>query len=75
MSYKSYIFTKTVRFLLLQTVVSQDVTRKNYCFVPDLEKYDKVYSDKLLRELWDITETEWDYINSRICNIGGDDDA
>ena len=75
LSYKSYIFTKTVRFLLLQTVVSQDVTRKNYCFVPDLEKYDKVYSDKLLRELWDITETEWDYINSRICNIGGDDDA
>ena len=36
-SYKSYIFTKLVRFLLLQTVVSQDVTKKNYCFVPDLK--------------------------------------
>ena len=29
LAYKTYIFTKIVRFLLLQTVVSQDVTKKN----------------------------------------------
>lgn len=42
LSYRSYIFTKIVRFLLLQTVVSQDVTKKNFCFVPDLGKYEGV---------------------------------
>ncbi|MBP5586341.1 MAG: Eco57I restriction-modification methylase domain-containing protein [Lentisphaeria bacterium] len=72
-SFKSYIFTKTVRFLLLQTVVSQDVTRKNYCFVPDLGKYMGKYSDEELRKLWSITDDEWEYIDSRISSVGGDD--
>lgn len=73
LSYKSYIFTKTVRFLLLQTVVSQDVTRKNYCFVPDLINYTKEYNDTLLCDMWGITKEEWNYINSRISTIGGDE--
>jgi len=68
-SYKTYIFTKVVRFLLLQTVVSQDVTKKNYCFVPDLEHYKGIYSDKALCKLWGITDAEWSYIDSRISNI------
>ena len=72
LSYKSYIFTKTVRFLLLQTVVSQDVTRKNFCFIPDLGKYDRIFDDSMLREMWGITEEEWNYIDSRISNIGAD---
>lgn len=66
LSYKSYIFTKIVRFLILQTVVSQDVTKKNYCFVPDLEVYDKTYTDKILKDMWEITDDEWNYIDSRI---------
>ena len=70
-NYKSYIFTKIVRFLLLQTVVSQDVTRKNFCFVPDLGKYDRQYTDDYLRKLWDITDSEWDLIKSKIGEIGG----
>ncbi|MBO4704267.1 MAG: Eco57I restriction-modification methylase domain-containing protein [Spirochaetaceae bacterium] len=69
-SFKSYIFTKTVRFLLLQTVVSQDVTKKNFCFIPDLEKYDHHFTDKELCKKWNITDDEWQYIDSRICNIG-----
>lgn len=72
-NYKSYIFTKIVRFLLLQTVVSQDVTRKNFCFVPDLGKYDRQYTDDYLRKLWDITDSEWDLIKSKIGEIGGDE--
>ena len=64
--YRSYIFTRTVRFLLLQSVVSQDVTKKNFCFVPDLGKYDKVYTDAELCSLWGITEDEWLYIESKI---------
>lgn len=71
-SYKSYIFTKIVRFLLLQTVVSQDVTKKNYCFVPDLGKYIGKYTDKILCEKWNITEEEWNYIDSRITEVDGE---
>lgn len=59
LNFKSYLFTKTVRFLLLQAVVSQDVLRNKYCFVPALEKYDEEYTDE-----------EWNYIDSKIKNIG-----
>lgn len=72
LNYKSYIMTKTVRFLLLQTVVSQDVTKKNFCFIPDLGKYDKKYTDEYLRSLWNISNDEWTLIDSKISNIGGD---
>ena len=56
--------------MLLQTVVSQDVTKKNFCFVPDLGTYKQVYTDKILREMWNISDKEWEYIDSRICEIG-----
>ena len=74
LSYKSYIFTKTVRFLLLQTVVSQDVTKKNFCFIPDLGKYSGTYTDEMLCELWGISDDEWEYIKSRIGEVGGGDE-
>lgn len=65
-NFKSYLFTKIVRFLLLQAVVSQDVLRNKFCFVPDLGKYDRIYTDKYLCEKWNITDDEWKYIDSRI---------
>lgn len=65
-SFKSYLFTKIVRFLLLQTVISQDVTRKNFSFVPDLGKYEGEYTDEMLRERWNITQDEWEFIDSKI---------
>lgn len=68
-AYKSYIFTKCVRFLLLQTVVSQDVTKKNFRFIPDLGHYEGVYSDEMLRKLWDISDSEWEFISSKISSI------
>lgn len=75
LAYKSYIFTKIVRFLLLQTVVSQDVTKKNFCFIPDLGTYQGQYTDKMLCEMWGISEEEWSYIDSRIATIGGDNNG
>lgn len=66
LSLKSYLLTKTVRFLLLQAVVSQHVTRENFCFVPDLGRYEDVYSDEALRERWGISDPEWAFIDSRI---------
>ncbi|MCL2628515.1 MAG: Eco57I restriction-modification methylase domain-containing protein [Oscillospiraceae bacterium] len=72
LSFKSYLFTKTVRFLLLQTVISQDVLRNKFCFIPALEDYNTIYSDTTLRERWSITDDEWEYIDSRIHNYSSD---
>lgn len=72
-SFKSYIYTKTVRFLLLQAVISQHVTRKNFYFIPDLGKYEGLYTDELLCKRWEITNDEWKFIDSKIKNIGGSD--
>lgn len=69
-NFKSYIFTKIVRFLLLQTVVSQNITRKNFCFIPDLKKYDLKYTDEYLINLWKISNSEWNYIKTKISEIG-----
>ena len=65
-SYKSYLLTKIIRFLLLQSVVSQNITRQYFNFVPDLGKYEGKYNDQLLRKLWKITDEEWKFIDSRI---------
>lgn len=74
LAYKSYIFTKTVRFLLLQTVVSQHISTKSFCFVPELGKYSGFYTDDMLCTMWDITPDEYAYIDSKISDIGGGDE-
>jgi len=66
LSFKSYLFTKIVRFLLLQTVISQHVNRQNFFLIPDLEEYKNEFSDELLINLWKIDSAEWDYIDQRI---------
>ena len=68
--FRSYLLTKTVRFLILQTVISQHVSREKFCFVPDLGKYNMNYTDEYLREIWGITDDEWAYIDARIHNYG-----
>jgi site-specific DNA-methyltransferase (adenine-specific) len=68
-SFKSYIFTKSVRFLLLQMVISQDVTKRCFSFIPDLENYKDKYTDTQLCKLWGITNEEWSYIDSRIQDV------
>ena len=74
-AYKSYIFTKVVRFLLLQTVVSQNISKKNYCFIPDIGPYDGEYTDEMLCKMWNITDAEWEFIDSKIAAIGGDENG
>jgi len=68
--FKKYLLTKTFRFLLLQTLVSQNTSRKNFCFIPMLSSYKENISDKYLRELWDIDDAEWALINKKIRNSG-----
>lgn len=69
LSFKSYLFTKLVRFLLLQCVVSQDVTKQNFAFIPDLGQYSEFYDDAKLCREWGINGREWAYIDSRIKGI------
>jgi len=61
-NFKSYLFTKTVRFLLLQHVISQNITRRNFSFIPDLGDYKTSYTDALLMEMWSLSADEWAYI-------------
>ena len=68
-SFKTYLYTKIARFLLLQCVVSQDVTREKFRFVPAFQHYQNIYTDEMLRNKWNITETEWMFIDSKIASI------
>ncbi len=68
LSFRSYLFTKIVRFLLLQTVTSQHVTRERFFLIPDLGKYECEYTDDLLRKRWGITDEEWAFIDSKIAD-------
>ena len=63
---KSYALTKIFRFLLLQAVVSQNITRGNFLFVPDLGSYKEPITDNQLCQQWEINTQEWDYIASKI---------
>ena len=70
-SFKSYLFTKMVRFLLLQAVVSQDVSRERFFLIPEMENYNCEYSDEMLIKRWNISEEEWAFVDSKIKSIGG----
>lgn len=72
-SFKSYLFTKTVRFLLLQAVISQDVTKQCFGFVPDLGKYEGEYTDEILIKRWGLSKEEWEFIDSKIRTTGDED--
>ena len=67
--FKSYLFTKIVRFLLLQTVVSQHVTKEKFVFIPHLASYNQEFSDPILIKRWGITKTEWEFIDQKIKSI------
>jgi len=65
-SFKTYLLTKTIRFLLLQSVMSQNITRQYFNFIPDLGKYSGVYTDESLKKEWNISNEEWNFIDSKI---------
>lgn len=69
LSFKSYLLTKIFRFLLLQAVISQNITRERFMFVPHLGQYEGVYTDEMLCKRWGITKDEWAFIDSKIKNV------
>lgn len=68
--FKKYLLTKTFRFLLLQTLVSQNTSRKNFCFIPAFETYNFDINDDYLMEKWKLNNDEKNLINSKIRNYG-----
>jgi len=68
-SFRSYVFTKCFRFLLLQSVTSQNTSRQNFKFIPMLERYDATVTDEWLFNEWSLSEDEKELINSRITTV------
>lgn len=66
LNFKGYLFTKIFRFLLLQNVISQNITRGCFYFVPELDDYKKQITDDELKNRWGITNDEWEFISQKI---------
>lgn len=45
----------------------------SFKFVPAMNRYEGVYNDNQLCNLWGISENEWKFIDSKISEVGGDD--
>ena len=65
----SFMKTKLFRFMLRMRVVSQDVTRENYKWVPDVEDYSAPWTDAELYKKFNLTRQEVAYIESKIKTI------
>lgn len=68
-NFSSYMKTKLFRFMLRMRVISQDVTRENYNWVPDMEDYTKEYTDEYLYKTFGLNKEEIAYIESKIKEI------
>ena len=62
---KSYFYTKTFRFLLLQALSSINITREKFCFIPQ-QDFSKPWTDKELYEKYDLTQDEIEHIETLI---------
>lgn len=65
----SYIKTKFFRFMLLQRIDSQNVSRDCYAWIPDQIDYSRSYSDEYLYAKYSLTKEEIDNIDGKIKDI------
>ena len=65
-NFVTYMKSKFFRFMLRMRVVSQDVTRDCYNWVPDVEDYTAPWTDKELYKKFNLTRQEIAYIESKI---------
>ena len=61
----SYINTKFFHFLLSLKKISQENTNKCYEFIPKLN-FNQHYNDELLFEMFELTDKEIEYINTKV---------
>lgn len=62
---KQYMETRFVRFLVSQFMISQDITKKRFAFVP-LQDFSEPWTDEKLYAKYGITEEEQTFIESMI---------
>jgi site-specific DNA-methyltransferase (adenine-specific) len=65
-NFAAYIKTKFFRYMLRLRVISQDVSRSCYNWVPNLEDYSKLWTDEDLYRKFALTENEIRHIESKI---------
>ncbi len=61
----AYFKTKFVRFLILQTLSSMNITKSNFQFVPDVD-YNSEWTDKKLYKKYNLSEKEIEHIENLI---------
>lgn len=71
---KGYMETRFFRFLVSQFMVSQDITKDRFAFVP-IQNCKEEWTDEKLYEKYGITEDEQDFIASCIRPMSGADNA
>ena len=71
-----YLRTKFFRFLLLQALTSQDISRDKFIFVPN-QTYNQPWTDEELYAKYGLTDEEIAFIESMIrpMELGGDDNG
>ena len=61
----TYLKSKFVRFLILQAITSQDLSKEKFCFVP-LQDFNEEWTDEKLYKKYGLTQEEIDFIESMI---------
>ena len=72
-SVESYVRTKFFRFLVSLRKITQHATRSTYTWVPQ-QKWNRIWTDEVLYEMYNLTKHEIAFIESRIKALGGDDE-
>lgn len=62
----SYMKTKFFRFMLGLRVLTQDINKEKFAWVPDVEDYSAPWTDKELYKKFGLTRQEQAYIESKI---------
>lgn len=66
-----YLHTKFLRFMLLQSLTSMNISRGNFRFVP-IQDFTKSLADDDLYKKYNLSQKEIDYIESMIKPMGSD---
>ena len=62
---KSYIETKFVRFLLVQSISGMDISRDKFAFVP-IQDFSESWTDEKLYKKYKLTKKEIGFIESMV---------
>lgn len=64
-SFLSYVKTNFFRFLLSTVLMTQNIAKDKFCFIP-IQKYNEEWTDNKLYEKYNLAKDEINYINSKI---------